>query len=49
VVADTKLQLIIFIGPTEQEILNNIEDIVKQALPLDKLKKGYADLNTSKI
>jgi len=48
VVADTKLQLIIFIGPTEQEILNNIEDIVKQALPLDKLKKGYADLNTSK-
>lgn len=48
VVADNKLQLIIFIGPTEQEILNNIEDIVEQALPLDKLKKGYADLNPSK-
>ena len=37
VVADNKLQLIIFIGPTEQEILNNIEDNVKPALPLDKL------------
>ena len=41
-------QLILFRGPTEQEILNNIEDIVEQALPLDKLKKGYTDLNTSK-
>ena len=41
VVAGDKLQLILFIGPTEQEILNNIEDIVEQALPLDKLKKGY--------
>ena len=48
VVAGDKLQLILFIGPTEQEILNNIEDIVEQALPLDKLKKGYTDLNTSK-
>ena len=47
-VAGDKLQLILFIGPTEQEILNNIEDIVEQALPLDKLKKGYTDLNTSK-
>ena len=47
-VAGDKLQLILFIAPTEQEILNNIEDIVEQALPLDKLKKGYTDLNTSK-
>ena len=47
-VGGNKLQLILFVGPTEQEILNNIEDIVEQALPLDKLKKGYSDLNTSK-
>ena len=47
-VAGNKLQLILFVGPTEQEILNNIEDIVEQALLLDKLKKGYSDLNTSK-
>lgn len=44
----TGKQLITFIGPTELEILNNIEDIVVQALPLEKLKKTYADLNTSK-
>ena len=46
-VACNKLKLIVFIGATEREILNNIEDIVKQA-PLDKLKKANTDLNTSK-
>lgn len=35
-------------GPTEREILHNIEDIVDHALPLEKLKKGYTDLNTAK-
>lgn len=38
----------IFIGPMEREILHNIEDIVDHALPLEKLKKGYTDLNTAK-
>lgn len=38
----------IFVGPTEREILHNIEDIVEHALPLEKLKKAYTDLNTAK-
>ena len=37
-----------FSGPTEFEILQNFEEIVELALPLDKFKKPYQDVNTSK-
>ena len=40
--------IFIFIGPTEHEILQNIEDIVEHALPLEKLKMAYTDRNTAK-
>ena len=35
-------------GPTEREILQNLEEIVELALPLDKFKKPYKDVNTAK-
>jgi len=35
-------------GPTEFEILQNFEEIVELALPLDKFKKLYQDVNASK-
>lgn len=34
--------------PTELEILRELEVIVEQALPLEKLKKTYKDLNNAK-
>lgn len=45
----SKLNYLKFVtGPTELEILKNLEEIVELALPLDKLKKAYTDLNTAK-
>lgn len=35
-------------GPTEFEILQNLEEIVGFSLPLDKLKLSYTDVNTAK-
>ena len=35
-------------GPTEREILQHLEEIVELALPLDKFKKPYKDVNTAK-
>ncbi|CAH3130944.1 unnamed protein product [Pocillopora meandrina] len=35
-------------GPTEREILQHLEEIVELALPLDKFKKPYEDVNTAK-
>lgn len=35
-------------GPTEQEILQHLEEIVELALPLNKFKKRYEDGNTAK-
>nr|XP_058965263.1 uncharacterized protein LOC131791908 [Pocillopora verrucosa] len=35
-------------GPTDQEILQHLEEIVELALPLDKFKKPYEDVNTAK-
>ena len=35
-------------GPTEFEILQNLEEIVGLSLPLDKLKLSYMDVNTAK-
>lgn len=35
-------------GPTELEILGHLEEIVELALPLDKFKKPYKDVNTAK-
>ena len=37
-----------FSGPTELEILQNLDEIVEQALPLDKLKNASSDVNTAK-
>lgn len=39
---------LLFVGSTEFEILQNLEDIAEQALPLEKQKKLYTDLNTAK-
>lgn len=35
-------------GPTDREILQHLEEIVELALPLDKFKKPYEDVNTAK-
>ena len=35
-------------GPTEMQILQNIEDIVHHALPVKKLKDAFSDLITAK-
>ncbi|XP_068699580.1 uncharacterized protein [Montipora foliosa] len=35
-------------GPTELEILKDLDEFVEQALPLEKLKKAYTDINTAK-
>ena len=35
-------------GPTELEILTNLEEIAELSLPLDKLKRQYNDINTAK-
>lgn len=35
-------------GPTEFEILQNLEEIVGFSLPLDKLKLSYTAVNTAK-
>ena len=35
-------------GPTELEILQNIEDVVHHALPVKKMKDAFSDLNTAK-
>lgn len=35
-------------GPTEFEILQNLEELVGLSLPLDKLKVSYTDVNTAK-
>ena len=35
-------------GPTEQEIRQHLQKIVELALPLDKFKKPYEDVNTAK-
>ena len=35
-------------GPTELEILGHLEEIFELALPLDKFKKPYKDVNTAK-
>jgi len=36
-----------FLGPTEREILENL-DVVEHALPIEKMKMAYSDLNTAK-
>jgi len=36
-----------FLGPTEHEILENL-DVVEHALPIEKMKMAYSDLNTAK-
>ena len=36
------------LGPTEREILANFEDIVEHALPLEKMKNAYSNLNSAK-
>ena len=40
--------LIHVVGPTELEILKDLDEFVEQALPLEKLKKAYTDINTAK-
>ncbi|XP_068738440.1 uncharacterized protein [Montipora capricornis] len=35
-------------GPTERDILANLDEIVEHALPILKMKKAYSDLNTAK-
>lgn len=37
-----------FLGPTEREILENLGDVVEHALPIEKMKMAYSDLNTAK-
>ena len=37
-----------FSGPTERDILANIDDIVEHALPIEKMKNLYSHLNTAK-
>ena len=43
-----KLTAIAFLGPTERDILANLDEIVDHALPILKMKKAYSDLNTAK-
>ena len=43
-----KLSLITFSGPTERNILANLDDVVEHSLPIEKTKKTYSDLNTAK-
>ena len=43
-----KLSLITFSGPTERNILANLDDVVEHSLPIEKMKKTYSDLNTAK-
>ena len=42
------LSYLFFSGPTELEILMDIEEIVEHALPIHKLRDIYSDLNASK-
>ena len=42
------LVVVSFSGPTEQEILQHLEETVELALPLDKFKKPFEDVNTAK-
>lgn len=37
-----------FLGPTERDILPNIDDVVEHALPVDKMKNAYSNLNSAK-
>lgn len=39
---------ILFLGPTEREILAHIEEIVDHGLPIHKMKSAYRDLNSAK-
>ena len=44
-----KLSLITFSGPTERNILANLDDVVEHSLPIEKMiQKTYSDLNTAK-
>ena len=37
-----------FLGPTEHDLLANLDDVEKHALPIEKMKMAYSDLNTAK-